>query len=176
MVTRYGQAAAGAEVSGGGEVSGRGGPAVRPAAADFPRDVCLTVSRNHAVFLLYWSWYMNIIWDPPLQMQYICYRLFVWFCFALWMIYQSNEGIPRHHKSQTKTKSAKCMLSDLWVQNFGWNFKGVLWNFTKNFEALYHKTCTFTKRWIFLVIMLSYVKISEVLMRRAPGTHVMYFR
>ena len=25
----------------------------RPAAADFPRDVCLTVSRNHAVFLLY---------------------------------------------------------------------------------------------------------------------------
>ena len=26
---------------------------VRPAAADFPRDVCLTVSRNHAVFLLY---------------------------------------------------------------------------------------------------------------------------
>ena len=35
------------------EVSGRGGPAVCPAAADFPRDVCLTVSRNHAVFLLY---------------------------------------------------------------------------------------------------------------------------
>ena len=27
--------------------------AVRPAAADFPRGVCLTVSRNHAVFLLY---------------------------------------------------------------------------------------------------------------------------
>ena len=27
--------------------------AVSPAAADFPRDVCLTVSRNHAVFLLY---------------------------------------------------------------------------------------------------------------------------
>ena len=37
------------------EVSGRGGPAVRPAAADFPRDVCLTVSRNHAVFLWYIS-------------------------------------------------------------------------------------------------------------------------
>ena len=26
---------------------------VGPAAADFPRDVCLTVSRNHKVFLLY---------------------------------------------------------------------------------------------------------------------------
>ena len=47
MVTRYGQA----DVP--REVSGRGGPAVRPAAADFPRDICLTVSRNHAVFLLY---------------------------------------------------------------------------------------------------------------------------
>ena len=35
------------------EDSGRGGPVVRPAAADFPRDVCLTVSRHHAVFLLY---------------------------------------------------------------------------------------------------------------------------
>ena len=35
------------------EVSGRGRPAVGPAAADFPRDVCLTVSRNHKVFLLY---------------------------------------------------------------------------------------------------------------------------
>ena len=45
MVTRYGQA----DVP--REVSGWGGPVVRPAAADFPRDVCLTVSRNHAVFL-----------------------------------------------------------------------------------------------------------------------------
>ena len=35
------------------EVSGRGRPVVGPAAADFPRDVCLTVSRNHKVFLLY---------------------------------------------------------------------------------------------------------------------------
>ena len=47
MVTRYGQA----DIP--QEVSGRGGPAVRSVDADFPRDVCLTVSRNHAVFLLY---------------------------------------------------------------------------------------------------------------------------
>ena len=47
LSTRYGQA----DVP--REVSGRGGPAVRPTAADFPRDVCLTVSRNHAVFLFY---------------------------------------------------------------------------------------------------------------------------
>ena len=30
-----------------------GSPAVGPADADFPRDVCLTVTRNHKVFLLY---------------------------------------------------------------------------------------------------------------------------
>ena len=47
MVTRYGQA----DIP--REVSGRGRPVVGQAAADFPRDVCLTVSRNHAVFLLY---------------------------------------------------------------------------------------------------------------------------
>ena len=35
------------------EVSGRGRPQVGPAAADFPRIVCLTVSRNHKVFLLH---------------------------------------------------------------------------------------------------------------------------
>ena len=52
MVTRYGQA----DIP--REVSGRGRPAVGPAAADFPRDVCLTVSRNHKVFLLYVCVYM----------------------------------------------------------------------------------------------------------------------
>ena len=35
------------------EVSSKGRPAVCPAAADFPRDVCLTVSHNHKVILLY---------------------------------------------------------------------------------------------------------------------------
>ena len=49
VVTWYGQA----DVP--REVSGRGRPAVRPAAPDFPRDICLTVSRKHAVFLSYWQ-------------------------------------------------------------------------------------------------------------------------
>ena len=35
------------------EVSGRRADLRSAPAADFPRDVCLTVSRNHAVFLLY---------------------------------------------------------------------------------------------------------------------------
>ena len=46
MVTRYGQADVPREVS-GRRADRRSAP-----AADFPRDVCLTVSRNHAVFLL----------------------------------------------------------------------------------------------------------------------------
>ena len=36
--------------------------AVRPAAADFPRDDCLTVSRNHAVFVLYIIVHMLRYW------------------------------------------------------------------------------------------------------------------
>ena len=47
MVTRYGQADVPREVS-GRRADRRSAP-----AADFPRDVCLTVSRNHAVFLFY---------------------------------------------------------------------------------------------------------------------------
>ena len=73
MVTRYGQA----DVP--REVSGRGGPAVRPAAADFPRDVCLTVSRNHAVFLLYcvkWICYITIFKVYPLKHTYAYYTFF----------------------------------------------------------------------------------------------------
>ena len=66
MVTRYGQA----DIP--REVSGRGRPAVGPAAADFPRCVCLTVSRNHKVFLLYsldvnMVFYAQIIWGFSLH-------------------------------------------------------------------------------------------------------------
>ena len=43
MATRYSQADIPREVSDQG----------RPAAADFPRDVCLTVSHNHKLFLSY---------------------------------------------------------------------------------------------------------------------------
>ena len=52
MVTLYGRADAPWEVSGRGGLAV--GPAVRPVAADFPRDVCLTVWRNHAVFWRSW--------------------------------------------------------------------------------------------------------------------------
>ena len=47
VVTRYGQA----DVP--RKVNTRGGPVVCPAGANFPQDVCLTVSCNHKVFLLY---------------------------------------------------------------------------------------------------------------------------
>ena len=59
MVTRYGQA----DVP--REVSGRGGPAVRPAAADFPRDVCLT----YRVTTQY-SYYISVCSIFVLYMKY----------------------------------------------------------------------------------------------------------
>ena len=40
-----------------------------------------------------------------------------------------------------KYKAVKCIFCRVWVQNFVWNFKGVLWNFTQNFEPTHHKIC-----------------------------------
>ena len=38
-----------------------------------------------------------------------------------------------------KLKTIKCMFCGVWVQNFVWNFKGALWNFTQNFEPIHRK-------------------------------------
>ena len=35
----------------------------------------------------------------------------------------------------------KCILCSVWVQNFVWNFKGALWNFTQNFKPIHRKIC-----------------------------------
>ena len=51
------------------KVSSRGRPAIDPAAADFPGDVCLTVSRNHKVFILY-----HIILHESKTIQYIGHK------------------------------------------------------------------------------------------------------
>ena len=40
-----------------------------------------------------------------------------------------------------KLKTVKCMFCGVWVQNFVWNFKGALWNFTQNFEPIHRKIC-----------------------------------
>ena len=40
-----------------------------------------------------------------------------------------------------KMKTVKCTLCGVWVQNFVWNFKGALWNFTQNFEPIHRKIC-----------------------------------
>ena len=40
-----------------------------------------------------------------------------------------------------KYKTVKCVLCSVWVQNFVWNFKGALWNFTQNFEPIQRKIC-----------------------------------
>ena len=78
MVTRYGQA----DIP--REVSGRGRPAVGPAAADFPRDVCLTVSRNHAVFLFYPVLCPKLTLIQPTWSAYPYHLVFlIWYPYSL---------------------------------------------------------------------------------------------
>ena len=40
-----------------------------------------------------------------------------------------------------KMKTVKCTFCSVWVQNFVWNFKGAVWNFTRNFEPIHNKIC-----------------------------------
>ena len=40
-----------------------------------------------------------------------------------------------------KMKIVKCTFCGVWVQNFVWNLKGALWNFTPNFEPMHRKIC-----------------------------------
>ena len=40
-----------------------------------------------------------------------------------------------------KYMTVKCTFYGVWVQNFVWNFKGALWNFTQNFEPIHRKIC-----------------------------------
>ena len=40
-----------------------------------------------------------------------------------------------------KYKTVKCIFCGVWVQNFVWNLKGALWNFTQNFEPILRKIC-----------------------------------
>ena len=49
--------------------------------------------------------------------------------------------IQRYHKSHTKIKLVKYIFCSVWVQNFVWNFNGVLWNFTQHFEPIHCKIC-----------------------------------
>ena len=47
------------------------------------------------------------------------------------------KAIITHTKKKQKT--VKCKFFDVWGQNFVWNFKGVFWNFTQNFEPIHRK-------------------------------------
>ena len=53
------------------------------------------------------------------------------------MTSQFKDIVSHAHKS----KPVKCIFCDVWVQNFVWNFKGALWNFTQNFESIHRKIC-----------------------------------
>ena len=49
--------------------------------------------------------------------------------------------IQRYRTHTQKMKIVKGTFCGVWVQNFEWNFKGALWNFTQNFEPIHHKIC-----------------------------------
>ena len=43
----------------------------------------------------------------------------------------------------------------VWVQNFVWNFKGHLWNFTQNFEPMHRKICILRSSVFFVWVTIS---------------------
>ena len=49
--------------------------------------------------------------------------------------------IQRYRKSHTKTEVSKMHILWCMGSKFCVNFKGVLWNFTQNFEPIHHKIC-----------------------------------
>ena len=49
--------------------------------------------------------------------------------------------IQRYRNSHAKYMTVKRTFCGVWVQNFVWNFKGALWNFTKNFEPIHRQIC-----------------------------------
>ena len=71
-----------------------------------------------------------------------------------------------------KMKTVKCTFCCVWVQNFVWNFKGVLWNFTQNFEPIHRKICILRDVKKLTTYDILRVMTSYVLVRRAPGVVV----
>ena len=65
-----------------------------------------------------------------------------WFAFlgpvSLRLMTSQFKYIVTHTQ---KLETVKCIFCGVWVQNFAWNFKGALWNFTQNFEPIHRKIC-----------------------------------
>ena len=68
-----------------------------------------------------------------------------------------------------KYKAVKCTFCGVWVQNFVWNFKGALWNFTQNFEPIHSKICILRGGKNLTTYDILRVMTSQVLVRQAPG-------
>ena len=77
------------------------------------------------------SWYPIILTEP---LQLTAYQGPV----SLRLLTSQFKDIVTHMQ---KLKTVKCIFCvfGVWVQNFVWNFKGALWNFTQNFEPIYRK-------------------------------------
>ena len=57
----------------------------------------------------------------------------------------NDVTIQRYRNSHAKIEDRKCIFCGVWVQNFVWNFKGALWNFTQNFEPISPQNMNFRR-------------------------------
>ena len=107
-----------------------------------------------------WEFHVNFIWrSHEVHRKFLCssnkFRVKLWIYGLIWTwIWMSLLGpvslrlmtsqfkdITRKNTHAQKYMTVKCTLYGVWVQNFVWNFKGALWNFTQNFEPIHRKIC-----------------------------------
>ena len=72
-----------------------------------------------------WSLYIH---SEPVSQEPVSLRL---------MTSQLKDIVTHAQKYMT----VKCTFCGVWVQNFVWNFKGALWNFTQNSEPIHRQIC-----------------------------------
>ena len=91
---------------------------------------------QHVTFfhVMAWQWW-------PSSLTHVCVITDAWPVqgpVSLRLMTSQFKDIVTHTQ---KKKTAKCIFFGVWVQNFLWNFKGALWNFTQNFEPIHRKIC-----------------------------------
>ena len=72
------------------------------------------------------------------------------------------------------------MYGSLWVQYFVWNFKGLLWNFTQNFEPIHcrnrHFTIFYFCVWFTISLKCDIISLSDTGPWYAKSLSVPWFR
>ena len=111
------------------------------------------------------KWWLDVSWRFPNSSQFLCYmcppaprvcsepggqkwvlplslglipsgNLVVQGPVSLRLMTSQFKDIVTHTQNM---KTVKYTFCGVWVQNFVWNFKSALWNFTQNFEPMHRK-------------------------------------